>query len=290
MVGLLIKNELYKLGRCRLFYISLGISLAIGLCAAAASIELFDQQFHAAIGQLDFYYTMPFSWSPFTQWLPVTRVAFWTSVYVFTAPLLVVLGYSWTLRTELSDGYAAQWFVRTNYPGYVAAKAFAAFVAGGLIAAAPLIVNFIALACFIPLYQPSIVDVIGFGVYERVPLSGVFYRNPFLFVALRLAINFALGGAWGALVMMASLFVRNRVVLVVGSYCAVVALKLVSEQVYPVVYGLTGMRGEAVSLIDLLRVSGDSYNYTVGTLCLCFVAMVAAAVIIFVASMRRGRL
>ncbi len=90
--------------------------------------------------------------------------------------------------------------------------------------------------------------------------------------------------------MMASLFARNRVVLVVGSYCAVVALKLVSEQVYPVIYGLTGMRGEAVSLIDLLRVSGDSYNYTVGTLCLCLVAMIAVAAILFAVSMRRDRL
>ena len=127
-----------------------------------------------------------------------------------------------------------------------------------------------------PLYTPSIIDVTAFGIYSQVPLSQLFYQVPWLFVITRLLIDFALAGLWATLVLGLSLFLRNRVVLMVGPYLILIALKYGSEQLYALIH----FSGPSITLIDLLRSSGDAYNYTLGSLAACALLMLLTSVVL----------
>ena len=279
----LVAIEWRKLLQCRPFWVVLAVGIVCASVAAAGEVASYLQDEPTRVSRMEYTYQQPFALSPYTRWIPVDRIEFWANLFVFIAPMLIALAYSWSLRSELLSGYAQKLYVAVTRPRYYLSKALVTFVAGGLIVAVPLVIDFIILACFLPLYTPSIIDVTAFGIYSKVPLSQLFYQAPWAFVAVRLLIDFVLAGLWATLVLGLSLFLRNRVVLMVGPYLALIALKYGSEQLY----ALAHFSGPSITLIDLLRSSGDAYNYTLGSLTVCTLIMLLASVVLSLVARRR---
>ncbi len=279
----LVTIEWRKFLRCKPSWVVLAGGIVCAAIAAAGEVNSYLQDEPARISMMEYVYQQPFALSPYTRWIPVDRIEFWANLFVFIAPMLIALAYSWSLRSELLSGYAQQMYVASARPRYYLAKAIVTFTAGGLVVAVPLVVDFAILACFLPLYTPSIIDVTAFGIYSQVPLSQLFYQAPWAFVVVRLLIDFVLAGLWATLVLGLSLFVRNRVVLMVAPYLALVALKYGSEQLYALIH----ISGPSIALIDLLRSSGDAYNYTLESLAVCAALMAAISVALPLIARRR---
>lgn len=283
MLSTLVAIEWRKLLRCKPFWAVLATASACAVIAATGEVASYLQNEPMKIAMMDYKYYQPFASSPYTRWIPVDRIEFWANLFVFVAPMLVALAYSWSLRSELTAGYAQVIYVASGRPRFYLAKAIVTFVAGGLVVAVPLIVDFAILSCFLPLYTPSIVDVTAFGIYSQVPLSSLFYQAPWAFVIIRILIDFILAGLWATLVLGLSLFLRNRVLLMVVPYLALIALKYGSEQLY----ALAKVSGPSITLIDLLRASGDAYNYTLESLAICAALMAAVSVALPLLAQRR---
>lgn len=282
----LVAIERRKLLRSKPFWGTLAIGVVCAVMGAANEVNSYLQDQPVRTSTMEYAYRQAFAFSPYTRWTPVDRIEFWANLFVFIAPMLVALSYSWSLRSELLSGYAQKLYVASGRPRYYLSKAIVTFVAGGLVVAVPLVADFAVLACFLPLYTPSIIDVTAFGIYSQVPLSELFYQAPWAFVAVRLLIDFALAGLWATLVLGLSLFLRNRVVLIIAPYLALLALKYGSEQLY----ALLQCSGPSITLIDLLRSSGDAYNYTLGSLGACALLMAAMSVSLPLIARRRDAL
>lgn len=279
----LVAIEWKKLLRCKPFWAVLTVGIVCAAMAAAGEVSSYLQNEPTRASTMEYAYHQPFAFSPYTRWIPVDRIEFWANLFVFIAPMLIALAYSWSLRSELLTGYAQNLYVTVTRPRYYLSKAIVTFIAGGLTVALPLIIDFGILACFLPLYTPSIIDVTAFGIYSQVPLSQLFYQAPWLFVIARLLIDFALAGLWATLVLGLSLFLRNRVVLMVGPYLILIALKYGSEQLYALIH----FSGPSITLIDLLRSSGDAYNYTLESLAACTLLMLLASVVLPLVARKR---
>ena len=279
----LVPIEWRKLLHCKPFWVILAAATACAVFAAIGEVTSYLQNEPTRLDMIEYAYRQPFALSPYTRWIPVDRIEFWANLFVFIAPMLIALAYSWSLRSELTAGYAQIIYVASGRPQFYLAKAIIAFMAGGLVVAVPLIVDFAILACFLPLYTPSIIDVTAFGIYSKVPVSWLFYQAPWAFVIIRILIDFLLAGIWATLVLGLSLFLRNRVLLMVVPYLTLVTLKYGSEQLY----ALAQVSGPSITLIDLLRASGDAYNYTLESLAVCTALMAAVSVALPLIAQRR---
>ena len=279
----LVAIEWRKLLRCKPFWVVLAIGIVCATMAAVGEVASYLQEEPARASMMEYTYQQPFALSPYTRWIPVDRIEFWANLFVFIAPMLIALAYSWSLRSELLSGYAQKLYVTVTRPRYYLSKALVTFVAGGLIVAVPLVIDFVILACFLPLYTPSIIDVTAFGIYSQVPLSQLFYQAPWAFVVVRLLIDFVLAGLWATIVLGLSLFLRNRIILMVGPYLALIALKYGSEQLYAIIH----FSGPSITLIDLLRSSGDAYNYTLGSMAICVLLMLLISIALSLVARKR---
>ena len=264
----LVAIEWRKLLRCKPFWVVIAIGIVCATMAAVGEVASYLQEEPARASMMEYTYQQPFALSPYTRWIPVDRIEFWANLFVFIAPMLIALAYSWSLRSELLSGYAQKLYVTVTRPRYYLSKALVTFVAGGLIVAVPLV---------------SIIDVTAFGIYSQVPLSQLFYQAPWAFVVVRLLIDFVLAGLWATLVLGLSLFLRNRIILMVGPYLALIALKYGSEQLYAIIH----FSGPSITLIDLLRSSGDAYNYTLGSMAICVLLMLLISIALSLVARKR---
>lgn len=259
-MGALLRMEMRRALGNRFFIIALVIGCALAVIGAVRPITLYLTARDAILTEEYLAYKNMFQFaltSAWARWLPLRATEATPNLFFFAAPLLVAFAYSWSYRSDQLGGYAQSVMVRAPRMRYYAAKACATFVAGGLVVAVPLLLNFIVLACFIPLQPPDIVYKLYTGVSTNIFLSGVFFTNPPLFMAVRFAIDFALAGLWAAAVLAFSLFVRNRVAIVAVPYLALIVVKYVSENLY----SLTGTFGYNLTIIDHLKAFGDSYVY-----------------------------
>lgn len=95
---------------------------------------------------------------------------------------------------------------------------FAAFVTAGCSIAIPLVLNYLAVACFMPAYVPDPGEGLSVPIEEHYPFSALFFTCPLAYAVLYTVLDFFLCGSWAVVVCSASFFVRNRVVLLVGSH------------------------------------------------------------------------
>ena len=147
----LVAIEWRKLLRCKPFWVVLAIGIVCATMAAVGEVASYLQEEPARASMMEYTYQQPFALSPYTRWIPVDRIEFWANLFVFIAPMLIALAYSWSLRSELLSGYAQKLYVTVTRPRYYLSKALVTFVAGGLIVAVPLVIDFVILACFLPL-------------------------------------------------------------------------------------------------------------------------------------------
>ncbi len=256
-MGRLLKLELNKAFGNVWFFVSLAICLALAIAAAfseAASVSL----------------VLDLKDSGASEWIVLSAqgsyrnslllgTCLWREAFFLLLPLLAVIPYSCSLRSEILDGLLNQAYIRAPRAQYLAAKGLAAFCVGATVAAVPLVVNFIAISCMLPAYQVDVVDALYIMVESCEAFSSLLYSAPLAYIAVNVIVDGALCGAWAALVLAASSFVDNRVALLAGSYLLVLLCNYLNQ----VVFQAFGVNGFAFSLIELTKgaTSGGYLRY-----------------------------
>lgn len=241
----LLVMECSKALRGRWFRIALGIALALALTSAALHIARYLM--HGVTELYAHKYVSPACDSAFRWWISLDGLYPTSELFFQLMPLLAVMPYAWSQRSELQDGYSAQVYTRTDRTRYALAKYLAAALSGGLVVAIPLIANFLAIACFIPAYMPNIYEAIYLGVFEGMLWSELFYSVPVLYTVLYTLLAFALCALWAGFVCALSFHIDNRVILLVAPYLAMLAVQFVNQRIFVAAGGIQGFQLDLVA-------------------------------------------
>lgn len=282
-MGRLINLELNKAIVNRWFIFSLLIASSLAL--ASALIEADGALAWSALkdGGSQEYLVMT-TQGAYGAWMllgaDVAREAFF-----FLCPLLAIMPYAWSLRSEIVSGHIGQLYTRCPRCSYFMAKTLATFCTGFLIISIPLLINFLALSCLLPSYTPEAFDNLYLGINPGDAFARLFYSRPFLYVVANVVTDGFLCGGWAICVLAISTLVDNRVILLAGSYLFSIAMHFLSKVIFPAA-GVTAFR---FSLIDLTQGPGD-VGRDPRALVVVLLAQIAFGIIVLYAQKERDAL
>lgn len=218
----LLKYELNRAFLNRWFFVALAIGCGLAVaCAAKAHIDFAQGEAGKLVSD---------EWLGFTVggcyglWMGMGAIeGALRYVFFILAPLLAVMPYAWSYRSDLIDGVANQVAVRADKTSYLFARAVAVFLSAFAVIAVPYLLNLAILACLVPAYTPDITEVLYLAVQDPEFLSALLYTKPLLYVLATVCANAALCGLWALVVLAVSTRVDNRVVLLVLPYVALLA-------------------------------------------------------------------
>ncbi len=250
----LIRMELRKALQNPWFYLSLGIACALSAVSAFGNIAYHQQ--HGVFELYTHKYVSPVPDSCFKWWISLDFLQPASTLLYQLLPLLAVIPYTWSYRTELQSGYIAQVITRARRRPYLIAKELATFISGSLVAVLPLVANFIILAAFIPAYTPDITEVLYLGVYPDDQWSWFFYNLPLAYVLLFTLHAAGICGTWALFVFTLSFLVENRVTLIAAPYLGALIIQFLSERLY---LALGSINGPQLGLAPNMRAGVESY-------------------------------
>ena len=174
-------------------------------------------------------------------------------VFFILAPLLTVMPYAWSHRSDLIDGVANQVAGRVGKDRYLFARAVAVFLSAFVVIALPYLLNLAILACLVPAYVPDISEVLSLGVSSPSAWSDLLYTRPLLYVFVTTFANATLCGLWALVTLAVSTRVDNRVVLLVMPYVVLLAWTYYGDSA---VFMAADVGGVSLSLIPTLDCVG----------------------------------
>ena len=248
----LVRLELNKALRNPWFVIALFVTCALAVASSALTLQGVYETYNLKGGFEKEYLSLSM-YSSFGLSLPVANDAASVAFY-YLCPLLVLVPYATSLRSELVDGVLAQAYTRSPRAHYLAAKACAAFVSGSLIVAIPLVLNLLVLSCFMPGYTPEALDGLHLGINPGEAFARLFYEAPVAYALVNTLTCGALYGTWAVCVLAVSAFVDNRVILLAGSYLFVLGVGYASGLLF------SALRTTAVRLSLTELAKGASYD------------------------------
>lgn len=248
--GAIVHHELSKLFHTPWLYLAIGIGSLLAVTAGVESYLYLQRETaqmvslgyglglnaHNVLGQT--------REGSFGNWMLVgANAPLAASVFFYALPLLVLLPFTWSYRTEMHSGYAAHLAVRGKRSSYIAGKLLASFLSSALVTAVPLLVNFLVVSCLFPAYFPLAEDSSYVGVFVGCFFSVLFYNQPLLFVVAYTAFDALLMGLWAMVVLTLSTLIHDRVKLMVIPYLLFLAWS------YAIVW--------VFQLLDLNSIGGD---------------------------------
>lgn len=281
----LVCMELGKALRSPWFALALGIGLALAV-ASALPIGM-DYLAGLASGGIfkEGVYFNPSCRSSFRFWMSVEYDYPLPPLFYQLAPLLAVIPFAWSWRSEAISGYLGQVYGRVSRGRYVAAKGIATFVSGGLVGMVPQVVNFAMVSAFVPAITPDIRDVMYLGVDFDHLWSYWFYNEPLVYMGLYCLLGFALCGLWALFVMALSFVIENRIVLLTFPYLALVVLQFVNDNIFTAVLG--GVHAVQFSVLGNLRSVTHSYGQSEWVILGLLAVLLGSSVAIMRARLRR---
>ncbi len=273
----LLRAEVRKafMNRWCVFAFAVGTVLAL-VSAAGSLVDYFD--YLAILPKLEDKYANPYLYSCYVYWMSVDPTQTSTWLFYRLAPLLAVFPYSWSLGWERNSHYVDQLYIRQERKKILLSKYLVAFLVGGAVVLLPQVVNFMALACFVPAYTPEVFDALYSGIFYDNLFSELFYTMPLAYVGSFCLISFTLCGLWSGFVLGISAFVDNRVAVLVAPYLVLLVMQFLNERVFS---ALGGIRGVQLSLFENLHAGTIGYVQNGWFMCAeAFLLLVASAVLL----------
>ena len=136
-----------------LFWICIAIGACIALLAAWIEIQIELNTLEATLQQGDHlsYNTLLSVISAYTAWIPTRIGDFYSGLYFLLWPLLATIPAAWILSNDSKEGVLEQQCLRIRKASVIRIKLYVSFVSGGICSALPLVLNFLAVICFLPL-------------------------------------------------------------------------------------------------------------------------------------------
>ena len=168
----------------------------------------------AEAGEMDKEYGYWYEIGVLGGWLGTELQSPCNQLFYLLLPFLAVLPYGSQLFSEWNNGYAGQMIIRCGRRRYLTARGIAAFVSGGCVIAIPLLVNFLSIACFMPIIvtDPMALQSVVPG---RALLGDLVYEAPALYAAWYIFIDFIYGGLFALMALAITQFCNNGFVLTI---------------------------------------------------------------------------
>ncbi len=264
------------------FIVSTGIGVVLACCSAFLCVQTQMTSGGLVMSQTEWLGLG--ATGAFNAWLP-TAVGdgFVSDLFFLLSPLLMVIPYAWSMRSEMIHGSLSQQCVRATRSQVIRARYCAVFISGALVMFVSLLINFVILLCCIPASVPEVSSNLYIGLQEMDMWSWLFFTYPWAYVLAVLCFDSILAGLWAGLVLAISTLIDNRVVLLVGSFLLSVGFALLNS------YGFSLMRmnGFAFNLTDLLhRANGGFVRTPLGVIAFVLPVIVVSACLLFLQKRR----
>ena len=203
-----LRGELWKVFHARAFYIALAAGLLIQLYNVVWNIEYVQGIYNSGPRHAD-----GDTRSLFILWLSANgTLAYFLFRWLF--PLLALIPYGWSYRSEAQSGYCNQMLTRVSKGGYFTAKYIGTFVSGAAVIAIPLGVNLLLNAMICPAAVPTSYSMVV-PIHPADIMYPLFFIHPWLYSILWLSISALWGGIMAGLSMFLSQFMKRNIFILI---------------------------------------------------------------------------
>lgn len=215
-----------------LFWTCVAIGICIALLAAWIEIQGELNILEATLQQGNHlsYNTQLSVISAYTAWIPTRIGDFYSGLYYLIWPLLATIPTAWILSNDSKEGVLEQQCLRIRKASVIKIKLYVSLISGGICSALPLVLNFLAVICFLPLSTPKIYDEIYTAVPMNSLFSGLFYNSPLVYVIVLSLLAFIIGGLFSCIVCLFSGITKTTFQAIFVSYFLLHLLAFLGSQ------------------------------------------------------------
>ena len=261
-----------------LFWACVAIGACIAIIAAWNEIQLeldilevtYQQGNHLS------YNTLLSLVSAYTAWIPTRIGEFYSGLYYLLWPLLVTIPTAWILSNDSKEGVLEQQCLRIRKACVIRIKLYVSFISGGICSALPLLLNFLAVICFLPLSTPKIYDEIYTAVSMNSLFSGLFYSSPLAYVIVLSILAFMIGGLFSCAVCLFASLTKTTFKAIFVSYFLLHLLAFLGSQFSAILSSahLREVGQNAFIKLNFFQLISSEYASTkLGFYCFCFVLL-----------------
>ncbi|WP_311409174.1 hypothetical protein [Lancefieldella parvula] len=261
-----------------LFWTCVAIGVCIALLAALIEIQIELNTLEATLQQGDHlsYNTLLSVISAYTAWIPTRIGDFYSGLYYLLWPLLATIPASWILSNDSKEGVLEQQCLRIKKASVIRIKLYVSFISGGICSALPLILNFLAVICFLPLSTPKVYDEIYTAVPMNSLFSGLFYNSPLAYVTILSVLTFMIGGLFSCTVSLFASLTKTTFQAIFISYFLLHLLAFLGSQFSAILSSaqLREVGQNAFIKLNFFQLISSEYAPTkLGFYCFCFALM-----------------
>lgn len=261
-----------------LFWACVAIGACIAILAAWIEIQLeldilevtYQQGNHLS------YNTLLSLVSAYTAWIPTRIGEFYSGLYYLLWPLLATIPTAWILSNDSREGILEQQCLRIRKACAIRIKLYISFISGGICSALPLVLNFLAVICFLPLFTPKIYDEIYTAVSMNSLFSGLFYNSPLAYVIVLSILAFMIGGLFSCTVCLFASLTKTTFQAIFVSYFLLHLLAFLGSQFSAILSSahLREVGQNAFIKLNFFQLISSEYASTkLGFYCFCFVLL-----------------
>ena len=219
---ILLRIELKRLFKSKLFYVSLFIGLALSV---GGFIECAKPHLNITNGFNGGVETYPFS--VFNSWMGMFMgLKPISTSYLYIFMLLAALPYCGFFCRDNKNQYILQYYSRMSKNKIHAARFIATFISGGLVTMLPLLLNLCATMMFIPALKPS-----GNGLFIHSGayiMGNLFCEHPLIYVLIYVLQFFIYGGSFALVSLAVSFFIDNTFLVIISPFVTYYGLGIIS--------------------------------------------------------------
>ena len=261
-----------------LFWICIAIGACLALLAAWIEIQIEFNTLEATLQQGDHlsYNTLLSVISAYTAWIPTRIGDFYSGLYYLLWPLLATIPAAWILSNDSKEGVLEQQCLRFKKTSVIRIKLYVSFISGGICSAIPLVLNFLAVVCFLPLSTPKIYDEIYTAVPMNSLFSGLFYNSPLAYVITLSVLAFIIGGLFSCVVSLFASLSKTKFQAIFVSYFLLHLLAFLGSQFSAILFSaqLREVGQNSFIKLNFFQLISSEYASTkLGFYCFCFALM-----------------
>ena len=258
-----------------LFWICIAIGACLALLAAWIEIQIEFNTLEATLQQGNHlsYNTLLSVISAYTAWIPTRIGDFYSGLYYLLWPLLATIPTAWILSNDSKEGVLEQQCLRIKKASVIRIKLYVSFISGGICSALPLILNFLVVICFLPLFTPKIYDEIYTAVPMNSLFSGLFYNSPLAYVITLSVLAFIIGGLFSCVVSLFASLSKTKFQAIFVSYFLLHLLAFLGSQFSAILFSaqLREVGQNSFIKLNLFQLISSEYASTkLGFYCFCF--------------------
>lgn len=167
------------------------------------------------------------SYTLYNKWIGADMSSPVSIAFFYLLPLLAMLPCGFSLGTEISSGYTKLILPRCGRRNYIFAKYISAFIAGGFVTSALLLLSVLIVAAFIPAIAPKVFNTMFYPIMHGNVLSKMAFQRPLMFIFSYIGIDFIFGGLFACLPLTATFILHKPISAVVSSYILILACDMI---------------------------------------------------------------